>query len=67
MRSGRGRVVSLEIDTTQTVIGCHGVDNTVELFQLLPDTRVKENVVKRLRKDRKKAEKYVEIVLLYYI
>ncbi|XP_076248996.1 WD repeat-containing protein 3 isoform X2 [Calliopsis andreniformis] len=57
LRSGRGRVVSLEIDTTQTIIGCHGVDNTVELFQLLSDARVKDNVVKRLRKERKKAEK----------
>ena len=57
LRSGRGRVVSLEVDTTHTVIGCHGVDNTVELFELLPDAKVKDNVVKRLRKERKKAEK----------
>ncbi|XP_043263029.1 WD repeat-containing protein 3 [Colletes gigas] len=56
LRSSRGRVVSLEIDTTHTVIGCHGVDNTVELFQFLPDDKVKDNVVKRLRKTRKKAE-----------
>ncbi|KZC12214.1 PREDICTED: WD repeat-containing protein 3 [Dufourea novaeangliae] len=57
LRSGRGRVVSLEVDTTQTIIGCHGLDNTIELFKLLPDTKVKENVVKRLRKERKKAVK----------
>ncbi|XP_012143534.1 WD repeat-containing protein 3 isoform X2 [Megachile rotundata] len=57
LRSSRGRVVSLEVDTTHTIIGCHGVDNTVDLFQLLPDTKVKENVAKRLRKERKKAEK----------
>ncbi|XP_031826213.1 WD repeat-containing protein 3 [Nomia melanderi] len=57
LRSGRGRVVSLEVDTTQTVIGCHGIDNTVELFHLLPDTKVKENVIKRLRKERKKLAK----------
>ncbi|XP_076646077.1 WD repeat-containing protein 3 [Halictus rubicundus] len=57
LRSGRGRVVSLEVDSTQTVVGCHGVDNTVELFQLLPDTKVEENVVKRLKKERKKMAK----------
>ncbi|XP_053978447.1 WD repeat-containing protein 3 [Hylaeus volcanicus] len=58
LRSSRGRVVSLEVDTTHTVIGCHGVDNTIELFQFLPDTKIKENVMKRLRKERKKAEKH---------
>ena len=57
LRSGRGRVVSLEVDTTHTVIGCHGVDSTIDLFQVLPDAKIKENVVKRLRKERKKAEK----------
>nr|XP_033322455.1 WD repeat-containing protein 3 isoform X2 [Megalopta genalis] len=57
LRSSYGRVVSLDVDSTQTVIGCHGVDNTVELFQLLPDTRMNENVLKRLERERKKAEK----------
>ncbi|KOC59058.1 WD repeat-containing protein 3 [Habropoda laboriosa] len=57
LRSSRGRVVSLEVDISHTVIGCHGLDNTVELFQLLPDTKVKDNVIKRLQKEKKKAEK----------
>ncbi|XP_076183673.1 WD repeat-containing protein 3 isoform X2 [Ptiloglossa arizonensis] len=57
LRSSHRRVVNLEVDTTHTVIGCHGVDNTIELFQFLSDTKVKDNVVKRLRKERKKAEK----------
>ncbi|XP_003486560.1 WD repeat-containing protein 3 [Bombus impatiens] len=57
LRSGHGRVASLNVDATHTVIGCHGLDNTVELFQLLPDTKIKDNILKRLRKERKKAEK----------
>lgn len=57
LRSGHGRVVSLEVDNTYTIIGCYGLDNTVELFQLLPDSKIKDNVLKRLRKERKKAEK----------
>lgn len=55
--------MSLEVDNTYTIIGCYGLDNTVELFQLLPDSRIKDNVLKRLRKERKKAEKYVKIFL----
>lgn len=62
MRSSHRRVVNLEVDTTHTVIGCHGVDNTIELFQFLSDTKVKDNVVKRLRKERKKAEKYEKML-----
>lgn len=57
LRSGRGRVASLRVDATRTIVGCHGVDNTVELFKFLPDARVKANAVKRARKKRAKAEK----------
>ncbi|CAK9821652.1 WD repeat-containing protein 3 [Anthophora retusa] len=57
LRSSHGRVVSLEVDTTHTVIGCHGLDNTVELFQLLPDDKVEDNVTKRLQRERRKTEK----------
>ncbi|OAD59414.1 WD repeat-containing protein 3 [Eufriesea mexicana] len=57
LRSSHGRVVSLEVDSTYSVIGCHGLDNTVELFQLLPDTKIKDNIRKRLRKEKKKLEK----------
>lgn len=65
LRSGHGRVASLNVDATHTVIGCHGLDNTVELFQLLPDTKIKDNILKRLRKERKKAEKYAKTFLQY--
>lgn len=55
--------MSLNVDATHTVIGCHGLDNTVELFQLLPDAKIKDNILKRLRKERKKAEKYAKTFL----
>ncbi|CAK9814890.1 WD repeat-containing protein 3 [Anthophora quadrimaculata] len=57
LRSSHGRVVSLEVDPTHTVIGCHGLDNTVELFQLLSDAKVEDNVIKRLQRERRKTEK----------
>ncbi|XP_076762972.1 WD repeat-containing protein 3 [Xylocopa sonorina] len=53
LRSGNGRVVSLEADTTHTVIGCYGLGNTVELFYLLPDAKVEDNIRKRLKKKKK--------------
>ena len=64
LRSGHGRVVSLETDTTHTIIGCYGLDNTVELFQVLSDDKIKDNVLKRLRKEKKKAKRYAKIFLL---
>ncbi|XP_014476542.1 PREDICTED: WD repeat-containing protein 3 [Dinoponera quadriceps] len=57
LRAGYGRVVSLEVDSTCNVIGCHGVGNTVELFHLLSDDKVKNKFAKRLKKERIKAQK----------
>lgn len=56
LRAGGGRVVSLEVDSTCKVIGCYGVGNSVELFYLLPNHMVKSRFVKRLKKERQKAE-----------
>ncbi|XP_047350905.1 WD repeat-containing protein 3 isoform X1 [Vespa velutina] len=57
LRSSKGRIVSLEVDPSKTIIGCHGVDNTIELFHFLQDSKVKEKVTKRLKKERKKANR----------
>ncbi|XP_066603628.1 WD repeat-containing protein 3 isoform X2 [Prorops nasuta] len=57
VRAGRGRVVSLQVDAMQKIISCHGLDNTVELFALLDEEKVKEKTAKRLKKERKKALK----------
>lgn len=57
LRSSHGRVVSLETDITHTIIGCYGLNNTVELFQVLSDDKIKDNVLKRLRKEKKKVKK----------
>lgn len=61
LRMGRSRVVSLLTDPTCTVIGCHGVDNTVELFYMMPDDEVKIKLNKRLKKEKKKANKDGEV------
>ncbi|XP_015606327.1 WD repeat-containing protein 3 [Cephus cinctus] len=57
LRSGRGRVVSLGADATGQIVASHGVDNTVELFRLLPQKEVEMRLAKRLKKERKKATK----------
>lgn len=59
LRNSKGRIVSLEVDPSQTIVGCHGVDNTIELFHFLQDSKVKEKVTKRLKKERKKANGFV--------
>lgn len=50
LKVGRGRVVSLQVDSMCKVIGCYGVGHTVELFSLVPDDKVKEKFAKRLKK-----------------
>lgn len=57
LRNGRGRIVSLEVDSSCTVVGCHGVDNIIELFHFLQENKVKEKVAKRLKKVKKKANR----------
>lgn len=55
LRAASGRVVSLEVDCTGKVIGCHGPGNSVELFYLVADDVVKNRLLKRLKKQRHKA------------
>ncbi|XP_011643743.1 WD repeat-containing protein 3 isoform X1 [Pogonomyrmex barbatus] len=56
LRNASGRVVSLEVDPTCKVLGCHGVGNSIELFYFLPDDTVKTRFAKRLKKQRRKAQ-----------
>jgi hypothetical protein len=56
LRTAGGRVVSLEIDPTCKVLGCHGVGNSIELFYVLPEDTVKDRFAKRLKKERRKAK-----------
>lgn len=60
LRTAGGRVVSLEIDSTCKVLGCHGVGNSIELFYLLPEDTVKDRFAKRLKKERRKAKEKKE-------
>ncbi|XP_011144866.1 WD repeat-containing protein 3 isoform X2 [Harpegnathos saltator] len=57
IRAKSGRVVSLEVDPTCRVIGCHGVGNTIELFYLLPNDEARDKFTKRLKKERAKSQK----------
>ncbi|KAG5332620.1 WDR3 protein, partial [Acromyrmex heyeri] len=57
LRTTRGRVVSLEVDSTCKVLGCHGVGNSIELFYLLSEDIIKNRFTKRLKKERRKAQK----------
>lgn len=49
--------MSLEVDSTHSVLGCYGIGNTIELFHLLPDDKVKNKFTKRLKKEKTKAQK----------
>lgn len=55
VRTGRGRVVSMSSDPTSQVLGCHGVDQQVELFLFCSDDEASMRHKKRI----KKLNKYV--------
>ncbi|XP_012251117.2 WD repeat-containing protein 3 [Athalia rosae] len=57
LRVGRGRVVSLCCDATSRLVSCHGTDNTLELFHFIPDDLVQSRLLKRQKKEKKKATK----------
>lgn len=56
LRSGRGRVVSMYSEVSGQILGCHGTDSQIELFQFLSDEDAKLRLKKRLRKERKKSK-----------
>ncbi|XP_016840721.1 WD repeat-containing protein 3 [Nasonia vitripennis] len=55
VRVGKGRINSLTADYSGQIVGCHGTDNTVELFHFLPEDQIKTKKSKRLDKLKKKA------------
>ena len=59
VRAGKGRIGSLVSDSTGQVLGCHGTDNSLELFYFLPEDQIKHKKSKRLNKLKKKVAKYV--------
>uniref|UniRef100_A0A0C9R4Q1 Wdr3 protein n=1 Tax=Fopius arisanus TaxID=64838 RepID=A0A0C9R4Q1_9HYME len=60
LRTGKGRVVSLSSDSTGRVITCHGVENTIELFHLIPEEEAVTRTSKRLKKAKKKGKEETE-------
>lgn len=57
LRAGSGRVISLETDATCKILGCYGMGNFVELFYLLSKETIKTRYAKRMKKERRKAQK----------
>ncbi|XP_014610354.1 PREDICTED: WD repeat-containing protein 3 [Polistes canadensis] len=62
LRSSKGRVVSLEVDPSETILACYGTNDTVELFHFLQESKVKENMSKKLIKKIKKASENTDEV-----
>lgn len=60
LRGGKGRVVSLFSDSTGQVVGCIGTDSHVETFYFCTDEESQTRHKKRVKKEKKKREKYVE-------
>ena len=63
LRQGRDRLVSLAIDSTGSILACHGIDSLVELFRFHDDEEVKKRFGKRQRKAKKKSPDSEEITL----
>ncbi|XP_071439850.1 WD repeat-containing protein 3 [Hetaerina americana] len=57
LRNGLGRVISLSVDSSGLLLGCHGADTKVEIFQFRKELEATLKAKKRLRKERKKAIK----------
>lgn len=55
LRTGKGRVVSMCTDSSSEILGLHGRDNVIELFQINPEETIQDKVAKRLKKQKKKA------------
>lgn len=56
LREARDRVVSLIADPKSKVIVCHGLDNTLEVFTVLPEEEIQKKMEKKLKKAKKKAK-----------
>ncbi|CAH1105470.1 unnamed protein product [Psylliodes chrysocephalus] len=56
LRGGRGRVISMFSDASGQILGCHGTDMQIELFQFLFDEDAKVRLKKRLKKEKKKTK-----------
>ncbi len=55
LRQGQDKVAHVVLSDDQTVFGCHGSDNLVELFMVCSDEEVKKRCQKRAKKERRKS------------
>lgn len=49
-RIGKGRTVNLLADPTGKVLGCHGIDDTIELFYFCDEEESMQRLAKRMKK-----------------
>merc|ERR1712013_100326 len=60
MRQSKGRVVSLIVDATETFIACHGIDSTLDIFQVATEEEIKKRLKKKKKKELARLEKLPE-------
>ncbi|KAG8223836.1 hypothetical protein J437_LFUL007857, partial [Ladona fulva] len=61
LRKSVGRVISLTVDATGFILGCHGADTRIETFRFREEDESTHKAKNRLRKERKKASKEGEL------
>ncbi|CAH1224432.1 WDR3 [Branchiostoma lanceolatum] len=54
LRKGRGRVVSMTLDPTGSILSCHGPDSLLELFRISTEEEIQTKLKKKQKKLRKK-------------
>eukprot|EP00057_Strongylocentrotus_purpuratus_P012365 XP_011666839.1 PREDICTED: WD repeat-containing protein 3-like [Strongylocentrotus purpuratus] len=55
LRKGTDRVVSLYLDSTGRILGCHGPSPHLELFKVCTPQELKKKLLKKQKRERKKA------------
>ncbi|XP_046902747.1 WD repeat-containing protein 3 [Hypomesus transpacificus] len=56
LREARDRVVSMTTDAKAKIVACHGTDQVLEVFTVLPEEEVQRRMAKKLKKAKKKAQ-----------
>lgn len=57
LRKSTSRVQSLTMDTTGRIMVCHGNENVIEAYKLRTEDEIKEALMRRLKKERKRIKR----------
>jgi len=60
LRGGKGRVISLYLEEKGQYLACHGVDSTLDLFEIVDEDDIQKALKKRRKKMIKKQKKMPE-------